>query len=270
MKFWLGISMVAKLPLVRVPMCVSYGQLRKRKAIPIPGAPVFLDSRGFTEIKQHGRYTFSPATYAAFVRRLRNEWGEKLAHCSIMDWMCEAEMLAKTGLTIAEHQKRTVQSYLDLRGLEPELPWVPVLQGYSLDDYHNCADLYEEQGIDLAALPLVGIGSVCRRQGMEEAAGIIKTLYGRGLKNLHGFGFKVTGLVSKGMRLAKYLKSSDSMSWSKRARSAWQHDKKKMCGDAESHKGACNNCLTWALAWRENLVARCERVKRGGTQQFLF
>jgi hypothetical protein len=267
--FWLGVCMVAKLPLVTVPTCVSYGQLRKRSAVPRPGAPVFLDSRGFSEIKQHGCYTFTPQTYAAFVRRLRDEWGELLAHASIMDWMCEPEMLVRTGLSIPIHQANTVRSYLDLVALDSSLPWVPVLQGYSLDDYHRCADLYESAGVNLYALPLVGIGSVCRRQGMKEAAGIIKSLYARGFTNLHGFGFKVTGLVSKGMKLARYLKSSDSMSWSKRARSAYRHERKKLCGGAEQHKGACNNCLTWALAWREHLVCRCERVRRGGTQQFL-
>lgn len=271
MNFWLGICMVSKLARVPVPMCVSYGQLRKRFTFPVPGAPVFLDSRGFSEIKQHGRFTFSPNEYAAFVSRLRDEWGERLAHASIMDWMCEPEMLARTGLTISEHQERTVTSYLTLTSINSSLPWVPVLQGYFYDDYHRCADLYESRGVSLCSLPLVGIGSVCRRQGMREAASIIKSLYARGLTNLHGFGFKVTGLVSKGMKLAKYLKSSDSMAWSFRARKAWKQDgRKKLCDGSEPHKGACNNCLRWALAWRENLIARCERVRRGGTQQLLF
>ena len=251
-------------------MCVSYGQLRHRKTVPVPGAPVFLDSRGFSEIKQHGRYTFDPLTYATFVRRLRSEWGDKLAHCSIMDWMCEAEMLVRTGLTIPDHQIRTVQSYFDLTALAPELPWVPVLQGFTLDDYHWCADLYESRGVNLTHLPLVGIGSVCRRQGMQEAAGIIKSLYARGFRNLHGFGFKLTGLVSKGMRLARYLKSSDSMAWSLLARQEWRHRRVNMCGDPNAHKGACNNCLTWALMWRERLVSRVQAVTAGGTQELLF
>lgn len=231
---------------------------------------MFLDSRGFSEIKQHGRFTFPPNEYAAFVARLKSEWGDLLAHASIMDWMCEPEMLTRTGLTVADHQQRTVQSYLDLREIAPALPWLPVLQGYSHDDYHRCADLYESRGVSLCSLPLVGIGSVCRRQGMLDAARIIKSLYVRGFTNLHGFGFKVTGLVSKGMKLAQYLKSSDSMAWSFRARKAWKTDRCRLCDGSEPHKGACNNCLRWALTWRERLVARCERVCRGGTQQLLF
>src|SRR5436309_107712 len=47
--------------------------------------------------------------------------------------------------------------------MAPELPITPVLQGQSISDYSRCADLYERHGVDLAALPLVGVGSVCRR-----------------------------------------------------------------------------------------------------------
>jgi hypothetical protein len=48
--------------------------------------------------------------------------------------MCEPFMLAKTGLTVAEHQVRAVTNYLELRGLAPDLPFVPLLQGWSRDD----------------------------------------------------------------------------------------------------------------------------------------
>jgi len=52
-----------------------------------------------------------------------------------MDWMSEPIMLAKTGLTVAVHQARTVANYLALRDLAPDLPFIPVLQGWRLDDY---------------------------------------------------------------------------------------------------------------------------------------
>ena len=69
----------------------------------------------------------------AAVRRYRDEIGG-LEWAAPMDWMCEPFMLAKTGLTVAEHQARTVANYLELRSLAPELPFVPVLQGWSLDN----------------------------------------------------------------------------------------------------------------------------------------
>jgi hypothetical protein len=43
--------------------------------------------------------------------------------------MCEPSMPHKTGLSIAEHQTRTLSNYEELLRLAPELPWVPVLQG---------------------------------------------------------------------------------------------------------------------------------------------
>lgn len=94
---------------------------------------------------------------------LHDEIG-RLEWAAPQDWMCEPFMPAKTGLTVAEHQVRTVENYLELRSLAPERPFVPVPQGWKLDDYVRCVDLYYElTGIDLAAQPLVGIGSVCRR-----------------------------------------------------------------------------------------------------------
>ena len=47
-------------------------------------------------------------------------------------------------------------------------------------DYLACADLYAAEGIDLAALPLVGLGSVCRRQSTGEIAAIVAALARRG------------------------------------------------------------------------------------------
>ena len=38
--------------------------------------------------------------------------------------MCEEQILKRTGLTVAEHQRRTIASYLDLKSAEPELPWL--------------------------------------------------------------------------------------------------------------------------------------------------
>ena len=57
-----------------------------------------------------------------------------------------------------------------------ELPWVPVLQGWSLADYLSHERQYRTAGIDLAALPLVGVGTMCRRQGMKEASVILAAL----------------------------------------------------------------------------------------------
>jgi hypothetical protein len=146
----------------------------------------------------------------AAVRRYRDEIGS-LEWAAPMDWMCEPFMLAKTGLTIAVHQARTVANYVELRDLAPDLPFIPVLQGWCLGDYVRCAEMFQRAGVDLTAEPLVGVGSVCRRQATGEIEVIVHTLASMGLR-LHGFGVKAGGL----QRYADCLASADSLAWSSR------------------------------------------------------
>src|SRR5438876_1000627 len=110
-----------------------------------------------------GRWTISARWYAEEVCRWRVEVGN-LQWATIMDWMCEPFIIEKTGFTVADHQKRTIDNYFELHRFAPEVPWVPVLQGFRFDDYLNHLEQYERAGIRLGELPLVGLGSVCRRQ----------------------------------------------------------------------------------------------------------
>jgi hypothetical protein len=50
-------------------------------------------------------------------------------------------MLQKTGKSVAEHQRLTTRSLTELRMLEPEVPWIPVLQGHGPEDYLRNAQL---------------------------------------------------------------------------------------------------------------------------------
>ncbi|MFF4902327.1 hypothetical protein [Streptomyces sp. NPDC001068] len=225
-----------------IPLCVSHGRLADRVTLPRAVTPWMLDSRGFTELSQHGRWTISPYTYAAAARRYYDEIG-LMDMCSIQDWMCEDEILAKTGLTIADHQIKTVASYLNLMTLDSELPWMPVIQGRTLDDYLRCIDLYDQVGVDLTLEPVVGIGSVCRLQQTDEAARIIETIWSMGIR-LHGFGFKKTGL----RRVAHQLYSSDSLAWSYNA-----VNRAPMPGCVGKHVH-CGNCPKYAIAWRNALL----------------
>src|SRR5690606_35190251 len=117
-----------------------------------------------------------------------------LQWAAVMDWMCEPQVLAKTGLTIREHQWRTVENYRELRCLGPYLPFVPVLQGWDVRDYMHHIEMYDKAGVDLRQKSLVGIGSVCRRQGTPVANEIIRRITALGIR-LHAFGFKLTGLL---------------------------------------------------------------------------
>ncbi|MFJ5883250.1 hypothetical protein [Kitasatospora cineracea] len=240
MRFFLGTHQVDWLARTTVPLFVSHRRLAGRRTLPRAAGVWALDSGGFTELSMHGTWRTEPAAYLAAVRRFADEIGN-LAWAAPMDWMCEPWIVQNTGLSVVEHQRRTVDNLLNLRHAAPDLPIVPVLQGWELDDYLRCADLYEKAGIDLTAEPVVGLGSVCRRQATGEAALIVSALADRGLK-LHGFGFKVLGLRRAGRNLA----SADSLAWSFAAR-------RKPPLPGHTHKN-CANCLPYALTWRTRLL----------------
>ncbi|MFE7072639.1 hypothetical protein ACFU96_21410 [Streptomyces sp. NPDC057620] len=225
-----------------IPLCVAQHRLSGRSTLPRAITPWMLDSGGYKHLEKYGAWTLSPYTYAADARRYYDEIS-MMDVCAIQDWMCEDEILAATGLTVADHQLKTVASYLNLMTLDAELPWMPIIQGRTLDDYLRCIDLYDQVGIDLTLEPVVGIGSVCRLQRTDEAARIIETIWSMGIR-LHGFGFKVTGL----RRVAQLLYSSDSMAWSYNA-----VNREPMPGCVGQHVH-CGNCPKYARAWRNQLL----------------
>lgn len=178
--------------------------------------PVYLDSGAFSVVSKCGCWPMTPAEFIAAVRPLVQALGT-VQHVGIQDWMCEPFVVEKTGLSVAEHQRRTVRSYLDLRAAAPEIPWVPTLQGFTLAEYMACAELLERAGVDLAAAPLVGLGSVCRRSGTAELGELVRGL-ARELPEvrLHGYGLKSEGAVLS----CAQLRSVDSDGWSRRGRGA--------------------------------------------------
>jgi hypothetical protein len=240
-----------------VPLFPTFGELRKRKT-PFPRATTrwALDSGGFTELKKHGRWTISPEEYVAFVRRCRDELGS-LDWASPQDWMCEPWIIEGgthngqhyigTGLSVAEHQARTVENYLHLTDLAPDLPFIPVLQGWEMSDYFAHADAYSAAGVDLSTVPIVGIGSVCRRQATGQIADIFDHLRAYGL-SMHGFGVKTAGLSM----YADNLVSADSLAWSYGAR------QDARAGIRHCAKKTCANCLHYALSWRERVLRGLE------------
>lgn len=248
LRFYLGTHRPTWLWTVHdVPLFVSHRVLRDRKK-PFPRAttPWALDSGGFTELNLYGGWRTTPAEYVAAVRRYDDELG-CLEWASPQDWMCEPWVVAKTGLSVAEHQRRTVENYLELMDLAPDLGFIPVLQGWEMDDYLRHADAYAEAGVDLAALPVVGIGSVCRRQATGQIAAIFDMLRAEGL-SMHGFGVKSAGLA----QYADQLVSADSLAWSYGAR------QDARAGIRHCSKKSCANCLHYALSWRDKVLRAVE------------
>ncbi len=224
------------------PLFVSHRQLARRRGLRPASCRWALDSGGFTELSLHGRWVTGAEGYAAAVARYAETIGG-LDFAAPQDWMCEPHILARTGLSVREHQDRTVASYLELRRLAPDLPFIPVLQGWHLADYLRCVRLYAAAGVDLAAVPLTGLGSVCRRQSTAEIAVIVAALARLGIR-LHGFGVKTSGLG----RYGHLLVSADSMAWSYAAR------RLPALPGCTGHKN-CANCLAYATGWRSRILA---------------
>lgn len=242
MQFWLGTHRPNWLGLVDVPLMVTVRSLKNRRTFPRARASWWQDSNGFTELSMYGAYQTSPSDYVAQTRRHQQEIGN-LAYVSPQDWMCEPIVLQKTGLTIAQHQSNTIISYLDLMEMAPDIPWVPVLQGWRGADYMRHVEQYAVAGVDLQKEPLIGVGTVCRRQRSQEGLDLFRLLSWYGLR-LHGFGVKQSGL-QKG---AVYLRSADSLAWSYRARRS-----PGQCPWGLTHKN-CANCMQFALRWRTDLL----------------
>jgi hypothetical protein len=246
--FYLGTHEISWLGRTAFPLFVSRRRLARRKSLPVAACPYAIDSGGFTELNLFGAWQTSPRRYADECRRYRDEIGP-FDFAAIQDWMCEPPVRAKTGKTVREHQRLTIESYQGLMTLAPEIPWAPVLQGWEIEDYLSHADQWVRAGVCLASAPRVGVGSVCRRQGTRFAVELFDALKATGAK-LHGFGLKV-GAVRAGVgRIA----SSDSLAWS-------YHARRRPALAGHGHK-SCTNCLSYATLWREELIGLLRRPQQ--------
>ena len=252
--FYLGtpeVSWLRRDETVGVPLFISARRLRRQKKWPRARCPWALDSGGFTELNLFGKWDTPPEVYVQLVQTWSDTIGN-LAWAATQDWMCEPSVTARTGRDVREHQRSTVASYLQLHRMAPEIPWAPALQGWDVADYVRCIDMYRAEGIDLAKLPIVGVGTVCRRQGMAVATQIFQAIADHGIR-MHGFGLKLTGLRAN----AHLLTSADSLAWSFHARQQYRAGLRSgvpFAGCGQQHPGSCANCIHFALQWRARVL----------------
>ena len=214
MKFYVGIhqpSDAKRLGAVFVSVHRLVGSRGRRT--PFTAQPWIMDSGAFTTIAKYGGYPEPPSAYAAEIRR----WaGSNLVAAVAQDYMCEPHMLERTGLTLADHQRLTIERYDTLIACDTGgVAIMPVLQGYDPADYVRHVRAY---GSRLAHRAYVGVGSVCKRNGRPEAiVAVLEAIHAvRPDLRLHGFGLKTTSLKVKAIR--DRLESADSMAWSYAAR----------------------------------------------------
>jgi hypothetical protein len=197
-------------------VCLSANILRDRAAdIPFIGGsePWLLDSGAFTQVALRGGFDASPGDYAALVRRYARTG---LLAAATQDYMCEPAALRATGLSVRAHQALTIARFDAIRDADTgPVPLMPVLQGWTPDDYRRHLEAY---GHRLGPGAWVGVGSVCKRQGdpLAVAAILEAVLAERPDLRLHGFGVKTTSLRHPAVR--ERLASADSLAWSLAAR----------------------------------------------------
>lgn len=191
---------------------ISVNRLRRRKSS-FAVKDWIMDSGAFTEISTWGKYRYSVAEYADEIRRWKDN-GNLLAAVA-QDYMCEPFILEKTGLSVEEHQRLTIERYDALLDEDTGVPIIPVLQGFAPADYVRHIDMYGDR---LAHGAWVGVGSVCKRNGNIGAIeDVLIAIHDRRPDlRLHGFGLKTTAL-SSGL-VQRLLFSADSMAWSFHAR----------------------------------------------------
>lgn len=193
---------------------ISINRIRNRKSAFEVGDWI-MDSGAFTEISKHGRYRMPVSDYAAQIRRWKGN-GNLLAAVT-QDYMCEPHILKKTGLTVAEHQRMTIERYDALIAEETGVYILPSLQGWYPHEY---AGHVRQYGDRLPHGAWVGVGGVCKRQGRIMSIGAVLMAIHRERPDLrlHGFGVKTTALQS-GL-IQELLYTADSMAWSFAARVA--------------------------------------------------
>jgi hypothetical protein len=174
------------------------------------GVPVALDSAGFVALHRYGGFPWTvPECVELAATYPWDRWAQ-------MDLCCEPEgardrgevkrCITGTVRLLAECREEAVR-----RGVAPPMP---VLQGWEPGDYLDCAAAVGELP------PLVGVGSVCRRDlgGRAGLLAVVEAL-DRALPprtRLHLFGVKGSAI----RRLAGHprVHSGDSMAWDLSAR----------------------------------------------------
>lgn len=234
MKFYIGMHIVAHVDKFENTF-VSVNTIKDRKSCIHPRNWI-LDSGAFTQIFKYGEFQMPVPEYVSQINRW-SRCGHLVAAVS-QDYMCEQVILNKWNRTVKDHQKMTVDRYYQIVDQQPSVYVLPVIQGYALEEYLKCVDMYNFKDGDY-----VGIGSVCKRNNnVAVVADILKEVKAYSGVCLHGFGIKQTALTNPVVRAS--LVSSDSMAWSFNAR-------------AESNftKGNRANDWTYAMEYYNKIKA---------------
>jgi hypothetical protein len=177
-------------------------------------ADSIMDSGGFTALSGWSRYPWSLPEYLAAAGELKLHW------IAARDWPCEP--WGKIRATVPERIERTVEA--DGEIVDAELPQgsepLPVIQGWTVEDYVSCIDRLKDAGI---VRPKMAVGSCCARKSVREVLPIARAIR-RELPGvaLHYFGMKVLALREPGFK--ELADSIDTGAWQRWVPTNERHD----------------------------------------------
>jgi len=210
-KFYLSLAAGSQIKTARIlkyPNILINFMTKTNRPPKYPYELLFIDSGGFFSSMQAGHYTKTDAEYLEYIE------AKNPAFFALRDYPCETELLKKHSRTVFEHIKMTVEHHCLLLDMLPEyninaVP-IPVIQGWSVEDYQLCIDLFRERGL---ITDYMAIGSVCRRTSIKNIRDIIVSVRDNlpAKTKLHGFGVKLTAL--KDLAIWNALYSVDSGAW---------------------------------------------------------
>lgn len=235
-------------------------QAWRRRPYPKQTGMRWLDTGGYLLLNKYGRYPFSPDNFANLVSQLQPDF------YGTPDYPCEPDISrGLRGLMSNEERiKATVEQAVKLAELEPLLgrrpQMVPIIQGYSLDEYIYCLDLYKNAAM---LRPYMAVGSMCRRANSPELLAILPRLHdyaeSLGVHALHLFGLRLTCQVQA---VAGHIWSQDSAAVfyapDKETKEAWGGRFPRTLAQKESAF-----LFFWArvagseLIWRDNQAGTC-------------
>lgn len=197
----------------RINIMISAGHYWKKHKFKMPivyesFSNLFIDSGGFQLIGKFGEYPFTTDDYVSFVNKISPDY------CATLDYPCDGldRIMPHIKLTNKERIERTVNNSISILDHDVDAKVIPVIQGYSLDEYQYCLDRLKEQGLMRGRM---AVGSVCIRKRKQEVKDILRLIRKCTSAKLHVFGLNMVFLHDDEIRTL--VDSFDTFAWFFRA-----------------------------------------------------
>lgn len=172
----------------------------------LPYRRLFLDSGGYQLLNKFGDFPFSVDDYLNYVNSVKPDF------FASMDYPCEPEISRKKGLrTNKERIDKTIGNTIEiLDKWEGKSKFVPVIQGYTKNEYRYCVNQMQEQNL---ITDYMAIGSLCIRKEPNKVKAIIRLIHTLLPKiKIHCFGVTLN-IFNDSAEMWNIVHSWDTQAW---------------------------------------------------------